>query len=47
MTYDQFLDMVELISINGDTLTDADVAKQIGASVEDVAMERADVERDI
>lgn len=45
MTYDQYLNMIELISLNGDTLSNKEVAKKIGASEEDVAMEREDTER--
>ena len=45
MDYDQFLEMIELISLNGDTLSNKEVAKKIGASEEDVAMERKDTER--
>ena len=45
MTYDQFLDMIEIISLNGDTLSNKEVADKIGASEEDVAIEREDTER--
>jgi hypothetical protein len=45
MTYDQYLNMIELISLNGDTLSNKEVAKKIGASEEDVAMEREDTEK--
>ena len=45
MTYDQYLNMIELISLNGDTLSNKEVAKKIGASEEDVAMEREATER--
>ena len=45
MTHDQYLNMIELISLNGDTLSNKEVAKKTGASEEDVAMERKDTER--
>ena len=45
MDYDQFLKMIELISLNGDTLSNKEVAERIGASEEDVAIEREDTER--
>ena len=45
MDYDQFLEMIELISLNGDTLSNKEVAERIGASEEDVAIEREDTER--
>jgi len=45
MTYDQFTEMIEIISLNGDTLPNEEVAQMIGASVEDVAIEREDTER--
>ena len=45
MDYDQFLEMIELISLNGDTLSNKEVAERIGASEEDVAIERKDTER--
>ena len=45
MTYDQFLDMIEIISINGDTLSNKEVAERIEALEQDVAMEREDTER--
>ena len=45
MEYDQFLEMIELISLNGDTLSNKEVAERIGASEEDVAIEREDTER--
>ena len=45
MDYDQFLEMLELISLNGDTLSNKEVAERIGASEEDVAIEREDTER--
>ena len=32
MTYDQFLDMIELISLNGDTLSNKEDAERIVAS---------------
>ena len=45
MDYDQFLEMIELISLNGDTLSNKEVAERIGASEEDVAIEREATER--
>ena len=45
MDYDQFLEMLELISLNGDTLSNKEVAERIGASEEDVAIEREATER--
>ena len=45
MTYDQFIEMIDIISLNGDTLSNEKIAKMIGASVEDVAIERVDTER--
>lgn len=45
MTYDQFLEMIEITSLNGDTLSNEEIAEMIGASVEDVTYEREDTER--
>ena len=45
MTYDQFINMIEIVSLNGDTLSNKEVAERIGASEEDVAIEREDTER--
>ena len=45
MDYDKFLEMIELISLNGDTLSNKEVAERIGASEEDVAIEREATER--
>ena len=45
MDYDQFLEMLELISLNGDTLSNKEVAERIGAFEEDVAIEREATER--
>tara|TARA_Y200000002_G_C22580907_1_gene620827 strand:+ start:282 stop:449 length:168 start_codon:yes stop_codon:yes gene_type:complete len=45
MTYDQFIEMIDIISINHDTLSNEKIGEMIGASVEDVAIEREDTER--
>lgn len=45
MNYDQYIEMVEMISLNGDTLSNKEIAEKIGVSEEDVAIEREDTER--
>ena len=43
MTYDQFIEMIEIVSLNGDTLSNKEVAEKIGAKEEDVAIEREEL----
>jgi hypothetical protein len=44
MTYEQFLEMIEIVSLNGDTFSDEDVAEMIGCKKEDVSIERSELE---
>jgi len=45
MTYNQFIEMIDIISLNGDIISNEKIAEMIGASVEDVSIERVDIER--
>lgn len=44
MTYEQFLEMIEIVSLNGDTLSDKEVAEMIGCKEKDVTIERSELE---
>jgi hypothetical protein len=44
MTYEQLLEMIEIVTLNGDTLSNKRVSEMIGAKEVDVAMERSELE---